>query len=423
MRASVVHSDPHLRRTSWRLGLQTGILLVICLAVASTLVVLTVVRSQQAQVITTLDQAISTTHAGGDPGRDHDKDPASRDIAVAATDPHGSRVIGEMPAGLPDRGLMAAVAASRVTDQRTVRIADVNYAVRTAQRGDDTIQAVFNLREQEQELERLLRAVIVAVVAGVVLATAAAVWLARRAVRPLAQALTMQRRFVADASHELRTPLTLLSTRAQLLRRRLQRAELSQGPDRVAITGDVDGLVADARNLAEILEDLLLAADTRTPIPSAPVDLAQVVREAVAAASAEADDRGVVLTVVGDDAAVIPAGARPALQRAVTALIDNAVTHAHERATVRVTTQTTNVLIRVVDDGPGISDELMPHLFSRFSSRRPAEEGVSGRRHYGLGLALVSEVATRHGGSVVAMNRTDSVQGAELQLRLPRRRR
>ena len=59
--------------------------------------------------------------------------------------------------------------------------------------------------------------------AGLVLAAAAGTWLSRRALEPLSAVLALQRRFVADAGHELRTPLTLIGTRAQLLRRRLQK--------------------------------------------------------------------------------------------------------------------------------------------------------------------------------------------------------
>ena len=81
---------------------------------------------------------------------------------------------------------------------------------------------MVSLLDQHQERERIIGALALAGGAGLVLATLAAVVLARRAVSPMAQALESQRRFVADAGHELRTPLTLLSTRAQLLARRIR---------------------------------------------------------------------------------------------------------------------------------------------------------------------------------------------------------
>ncbi|WP_244301003.1 sensor histidine kinase [Leucobacter insecticola] len=75
---------------------------------------------------------------------------------------------------------------------------------------------------------------------------------ARRAVRPLAEALSAQRAFVADASHELRTPLTALDSRVQILERRLARGE--------PISDVVSELRRDSDGMAEILADLLLEA-------------------------------------------------------------------------------------------------------------------------------------------------------------------
>ena len=112
------------------------------------------------------------------------------------------------------------------------------------------------------------------------LAALVAACLARRAMTPLAESLAMQRRFVADASHELRTPLTLLSTRLQLVARRARQ------PGQPAQAGDdLDGVLADTGRLTDILDDLLIAADTRADRrPVRRRDLASLVRECVEAA-------------------------------------------------------------------------------------------------------------------------------------------
>ena len=65
---------------------------------------------------------------------------------------------------------------------------------------------------------------------------------------------------MSDASHELRTPLTVLSTRAQVLRRRIEAAALDDR-DRTVLTGDIDRLLADSARLADVVDDLLAASE------------------------------------------------------------------------------------------------------------------------------------------------------------------
>ena len=81
--------------------------------------------------------------------------------------------------------------------------------------------AAYDMAAHHREEMRLLWSSIAAGAVGVLLAAGAGWVIGRRAVQPLAEALSLQRRFVTDASHELRTPLTVLHTRAQILRRRL----------------------------------------------------------------------------------------------------------------------------------------------------------------------------------------------------------
>ena len=234
----------------------------------------------------------------------------------------------------------------------------------------------------------------------------------------------MQRRFVADASHELRTPLTLLSTRAQLVRR-----ELRAGTDPATLADEVDGLVVDARNLGNVLEDLLVAVDPRTHQRRERVDVGRLAGEVAAAAAAAARAEGVDVrcTVEGGTGSqgerVVLDASVAALRRALTALVDNAVRHASSEVLVTVRGTPGHVVVDVSDDGPGIEAELIPRLFDRYETAQPPG---SAQRGYGLGLALVSEIATGHGGTVTARNIERSgpdgpSAGALLELTLPRR--
>ncbi len=71
--------------------------------------------------------------------------------------------------------------------------------------------------------------------------------------------------------------------------------------------------------------------------------------------------------------------------------------------------------VTVADDGPGIAEGPRPRVFERFTSDRPTA-APSSRRHYGIGLALVADVAASHDGSVSAANRQDGSSGAVLTL-------
>jgi two-component system OmpR family sensor kinase len=229
-------------------------------------------------------------------------------------------------------------------------------------------------------------------------------------VAPLAQALALQRRFVADAGHELRTPLTLLSTRAQMIRRRFAR-----NGDQAAIQSEVDGLVTDADRLAAILEDLLLAADPRSDATRGPVALRPLVEQEIAAAQPLAERQGVVVAFRPGDEPVVN-GAESSLRRAVNALLDNAIRHATSEVRVTVSATMRQVTVEVADDGTGIDPAILPTLFERFASGSDGSRSTAPRR-YGLGLALVAEIAAQHGGTVSAHNNAD---GAALRVALPR---
>jgi signal transduction histidine kinase len=407
-----------LTAASWRLGLQIGALFAACLAVVAVIVIGTVLRGQEAQTVGVLEDAIAATHGDHD---DRDDRTVPSEVLVAVVDGHGYHASAAMPTGLPDRDVMATVRRTGVTDQRTVEIGGRHYAVRTASHGDDTVQAVLDLSDQRAELARLLRAVALAGGAGLLLAIAGSAWLARRAVRPMATALALQQRFVADAGHELRTPLTLLSTRAQLMARRARHASGAPGATAVGVAasveGDAAGLVEDAGNLTSILEDLLAAADTRVVTELAPVDVGGLAREAVAAAEAYAVSHGVRLELDAPATVRLESGNRAGLLRAVTAVLDNAIGHARSRVQVTVTAEPGEAVITVADDGPGIDEEKAPTLFDRFAGDR-SETEAGGRRHYGLGLALVAEIVRAHGGTIAATDNAGG--GAVFTLRLPR---
>lgn len=402
-----------LRRTSRRLGLQTGLLVVACLVVVGSLLFVIYERAADAAA----EQLLSDATTKIDAARE-----APPGVRVVVVTPRGRTVSAGMPDGFPDESALAATARDGRVRQNDVVNGGHSYTVRTAKVGDRVTQAVLDRHETDEERARILTALLIAGSVGVLLAGLVAAWLARRTVRPMADTIAMQRRFVADASHELRTPLTLLSTRAQLLARKLRRDSYASSDTFPGLVNDVDGVVADAKVLTDILDELLVAADTRASANKETFDLGGIVRECVSSAAAQADKAGVTLVVFGAPEQVLVEGSASSLRRAVTALLDNALDHATARVEVTLRHESQEVMVSVADDGPGIPADIAPRLFERFTSSRLEAPSAEGRRHYGLGLALVADVAAVHDGRVTAGARSDGASGAMLTLALPAHR-
>ena len=396
-----VDNDAQLRRTARRLGLQAGALILLCLVAGAAVQWVLVERSSESAAQSRLADVTGSI----------DKpEEAPRDVFVTIIDASGERSTDALPAGLPVRDDITQVAATGVAHERSLRLSGHEYLVRTERTDARTIQAALDRQPIEDESHRLILSLLWAGIVGVTLAALAASWLARRAVAPMAETIALQRRFVADASHELRTPLTLLSTRVQLLARRLR-------PDHHDLRPDLEGVLADTRSLTDILDELLLAADSRHSQDRQRLDLRSVAQETVASAQAEAQSRELMLELEASESVIVEAVA-PAVRRAVLALVDNALDHASTRVQVSIAHEGRKAVVRVEDDGPGIAPEVLPRVFDRFASSREAVASSPGRRHYGLGLALVADIARAHGGRVWPQNR-GADPGTVMTLELP----
>jgi two-component system, OmpR family, sensor kinase len=390
-----------VRRAAREVAVQVAALVAVAMLLLVLLVTIVVVRGQAGAADDLLRNTLRTADDVGDP-------PSG--IWLVMDTPKGL----EKSAGLPDE-LDAALAGLRGTAGAAVRLTNVReddeaeYRIATVRRDGRPIQAVLDLTSAHQQRARLLQAMGFATVVGLLFAALLGVLLGRRAVRPLAQALALQRAFIADAGHELRTPLTLLSTRAQVLDRALQRSDLS-----AEVLRDSRGVVQDTQRLGEVVEDLLVAADPRNDEHREPVDLNQLAGAVADSARAHASAAGVTLLHGATDGDCTVLGSHTALRRGVLALVDNAIDHTPDGGEVRVTVRRAGreVVLLVSDTGPGIRPEDAERVLRRFDSGGHR----SGRAHYGLGLALTHDVANRHGGQL-RLVRSDT--GAIFELVLP----
>jgi two-component system sensor histidine kinase MprB len=208
----------------------------------------------------------------------------------------------------------------------------------------------------------------------------------------LAGSRDRQRALVADAGHELRTPLTSLRTNLDLL----AQSESGEGLGRVERAELVADVRAQVAELSELVGDLVELARTDELMSSTAavetVDLADVVRRAVERVTRRAPD----IRFVTDAQPWLMPGDPQSLERAVTNLLDNAAKWSPSGGTV--TTALADGRLSVSDEGPGIADEDLPHVFDRFYRSAEART-LPGS---GLGLAIVRHAVERHSGTVTA---------------------
>ena len=216
------------------------------------------------------------------------------------------------------------------------------------------------------------------------------------------------RRFVADASHELRTPLAAVRAYAELF----ERGASARPAD---LERSMSGISRESERMSVLVDDLLLLArlDDGRPLERVPVELDDVVGEAVE--TSQAVDPGRPIELRAERAVVV--GDRVRLRQIVDNLLANVRAHTPAGTPVSVSLTRVNgsAEIAVSDAGPGLDDEHLEHVFERFyradASRARASGGV------GLGLAIVAAVAEAHGGSVSASS--EPGHGATFRIALP----
>jgi heavy metal sensor kinase len=219
------------------------------------------------------------------------------------------------------------------------------------------------------------------------------------------------RRFTADASHELRAPLALMRTQIEVARTKDR-----TGAEYRELLGRLDH---EIQHLSTIAEQLLVLARADANVLSPlleTVDIADLLHEEAQRWTQAAREHRVEVVVEAPDAGEVQA--QPdLLRRVVGNLIDNAMRHAPEGSTIRISGARADEVwvIEVADQGPGVPPELRPRLFDRFTRGDAARDPQSG--HAGLGLAVSAAIATAHGGHLELVE--TGAPGAMFRLTLP----
>ncbi len=212
----------------------------------------------------------------------------------------------------------------------------------------------------------------------------------------LQSAFERERRFVADASHELRAPLAVLRAETDLALRRTRDA----GEYRLALTS----IAREAVRLEELVDELLAVARAEVDARQRQtLDAAELVRELGDRVRPAAATRGIEVRVAADAATFAHAN-RATLERALLAIVHNAIEYGRDGGSVRLSALRENgaVRIEIADDGPGFTSDALEHATERFW-RGDASHPRGGT---GLGLAIARTIVEANRGSLQLANAT-----------------
>jgi signal transduction histidine kinase len=223
----------------------------------------------------------------------------------------------------------------------------------------------------------------------------------------VSRALKMQRDFVGDVSHELRTPLTTIRGNLELLRREPPMPANEQSDVLTDVVDESDRLIRLVNNLL-----ILARADAGQSLTLETISIRGLVKEVCKQARQMDRQREIIEDV--EDLSVI--GDRDALKQVLLILLDNAIKYTTEGITVSAEAAGIQVVIRVHDNGSGISPEKLEHMFDRFYRGEP-NPSVQG---FGLGLPIAKALIEGQGGKIEIQN--ESPQGTTVKISLPSRK-
>ena len=234
-----------------------------------------------------------------------------------------------------------------------------------------------------------------------------------RAYEQLRAANQLKDEFLATLSHELRTPLNAILGYARMLRSGILKEERRNQA--------LETLERNATSLTQMVEDVLdvsRIAAGKIRLHIQPVDLATVLRDAIATITPAADAKGVRLESVLEPQVGPVSGDPDRLQQVIWNLLSNAVKFTPRGGRVQTRLQRVNshIEVTVSDTGIGISEDFLPHLFERFRQG----DSTTTRTHggLGLGLAIARRIVELHGGRVYAFSPGEG-KGSTFRVELP----
>lgn len=323
--------------------------------------------------------------------RDHFPPERQADIGVLVTDGAGQPVLGD------------AAFTGAVTATRSLPFLFTDWTLHLASAG-----------KGEADWARGNFAINLALSALLALVLTAGLLFSLRAAQRATRLSAMKSDFVSNVSHELRTPLASIRVYAELLR-------TGRAKEAAQVRRYGETIEAEATRLARLIENLLDLSrieSGRRSYRFAPIDLAAVAAETIAAFRARPGGADCAVDYRPPSAPLPPLrGDAEALGRALGNLLENACKYSPERRAIAVTLEQVGgeARLAVIDQGIGIPREEQARIFERF--HRVSQGLVHDVKGSGLGLAIVQHIVRAHGGRVSLVS--EPGQGSTFTLHLP----
>lgn len=237
-------------------------------------------------------------------------------------------------------------------------------------------------------------------------------FLAGKTLKPIAEMVEEQNRFISDASHELRTPLTSLRTAIEVGMR-------DKAMDLDAAKKLINENLAEINKLQSLSEGLLQLAQYRSnqnSLEMEKISIKKVADETVRKMEPIARDKNVSVVNSVKDFKVF--GNQYSLNDLLVILVDNAIKYSKPKGKVEITAKKNKktVTLSVADNGIGIDEKDLPHVFDRFY-RAETARSRKGAGGYGLGLSIARKIVDAHKGTIALESKPGT--GTTVKISLP----
>lgn len=258
-------------------------------------------------------------------------------------------------------------------------------------------QRTFRLDpELIEETKNRLIIILILINAGILISSAlAGYFLAGRTLKPIQEMIDEQNRFVTDASHELRTPLTSLKSEIEV---NLRDKKLGIEQAKKLLLSNLE----EVNSLQILSDDLIKLTQYQKNGNGLELNnesLELIINEAIKKVSALAKNKNIKIINKTKDYSI--EGSKTALIEVFVIFLDNAIKYSPKNTAVNLISEKTDghIIIEITDEGFGINEKDIPHLFDRFYrvDKSRTKSDIPG---YGLGLSIAKQIIEKHNGNI-----------------------